>query len=121
MTLTATMIHIKTKLFRGLADPSRLSILELLRDGPKNVTEIVEGTGLTQSNASMHLDCLRCCGLVDREVRGRFRYYRIASKKLFRLLDVAGAILKDVSGRIEECARYEARLEELERTVGSNR
>ena len=114
-------IHLKTKLFRGLADPSRLAILEMLRDGPRNVSEIVEGTGLTQSNASMHLDCLWCCGLVNREVRGRFRYYRIASRKFFRLFAAADAILEEVSQRIDDCARYEAKLEELERTAGLGR
>jgi DNA-binding transcriptional ArsR family regulator len=124
MTLTRDSLHLKTKLFRGLADPSRMAILEMLRDGPKNVTEIVEVTGLSQSNASMHLDCLWCCGLVNREVRGRFRYYRIASKKLFRVLLAADAILRDVAERIDQCARYEARLdrrETLERTAGLNR
>jgi DNA-binding transcriptional ArsR family regulator len=100
---------LKAKLFRGLADPSRLAILELLRTGPKNVSQIVGATGLTQPNASMHLDCLWCCGLVDREVRGSFRYYRIASRKFLRILAAAEAVLEDVSDRLEECRRYDER------------
>lgn len=60
---------LKAKLFRGFSDPSRLSILEALRNGPLTVGEIVEATGLTQSNTSNHLSCLNDCGLVRRDQR----------------------------------------------------
>jgi DNA-binding transcriptional ArsR family regulator len=106
-TTTGDGIRLKAKLFRGLADPSRLSILEALRDGPKNVSAVVRITGLTQPNASTHLNCLWCCGLVDREVRGRFSYYRIKSAKFVRILEVAENVLEAVHDRIAECARYE--------------
>ncbi|MEJ5250189.1 MAG: ArsR family transcriptional regulator, partial [Caldilinea sp.] len=42
--------ELQAKLFRGFADPSRLAILETLRDGPLTVGEIVQATGLSQSN-----------------------------------------------------------------------
>ncbi|MHC4973774.1 MAG: ArsR/SmtB family transcription factor [Planctomycetota bacterium] len=100
-------IHVKAKLFRGLADPSRLSLLEALRDGPKNVSALVELTGLSQPNTSMHLNCLWCCGLLDKEVRGRFSYYRIKSDKVVAILEAAERVLDEVYDRIAECARYE--------------
>ncbi len=100
-------IRVKAKLFRGLADPSRLSLLEALRSGPKNVSQLVELTGLSQPNTSMHLNCLWCCGLVDKEVRGRFSYYRIKSKKFLRILKAGEDVLEDVYDRIAECERYE--------------
>lgn len=107
MSSTSTgNIQVKAKLFRGLADPSRLAILEALRDGPKNVSQVVQITGLTQSNTSMHLTCLWGCGLVDRERRGRFAYYRIKSARFARILEVAESVLDDVSCRVAECARY---------------
>ena len=109
MIETNEAFGLKTKLFRGLADPSRLSILETLRRGPKNVSEIIEQTGLLQANASLHLNCLRCCGLVDREVRGRFSYYRITSRKVLRVLEATERLLEDVQDRIESCARYDER------------
>lgn len=62
---------LKAKLFRGLADRSRLAVLEALRDGPQCVSEIVAATGLSQPNASTHLSCLGECGLVTRERRGK--------------------------------------------------
>ena len=54
----------KAKLFRGLADLSRLKILEVLRTGSKCVSELVTLTGLSQPNVSAHLSCLAECGLV---------------------------------------------------------
>jgi DNA-binding transcriptional ArsR family regulator len=55
---------LKAKLFRGFSDTSRLAILEKLRAGPLTVGALVEKTGLSQSNVSNHLGCLRDCGLV---------------------------------------------------------
>ena len=99
-------LPVKAKLFRGLADPSRLAILEALGNGPRNVTQVVARTGLSQPNASMHLDCLRCCGLVVREPRGRFTYYRIASPKILRILRSAEDALGEVFDRVAECERF---------------
>jgi len=45
--------------------------------------------------------------LVDREVRGRFTYYWIASKRFVRILEVAEQVLDQVAERIEQCRRYE--------------
>ena len=110
MPRTRDALLVKTKLFRGLADPSRLGILEILRDGPMNVSQVVERTGLTQPNASMHLNCLWCCGLVERKSKGRFTYYSLnAKRKVVQLLHAAEELLKDVSDRIDECRRYEER------------
>jgi DNA-binding transcriptional ArsR family regulator len=100
-------LRLRTKLFRGLADPSRLAILQLLRGGPACVSDVVRATGLSQPSASMHLDCLWCCGLVHRESRGRFRWYRLRPRRVARVLDAADALLRDVSRHIEACARYE--------------
>ncbi|MBI5722600.1 MAG: winged helix-turn-helix transcriptional regulator [Planctomycetes bacterium] len=112
MIATRESLRVRAKLFRGLADLSRMSILEILRDGPRNASEVVAQTGLTQPNVSMHLNCLWCCGLVEREVRGRFTYYSIkAKRKVTRLLRAAEDLLEDVYDRIVECSRYEDRSE----------
>jgi len=99
-------LAVKAKLFRGLADPSRLAILEVLRDGPKSVMEIVGRTGLSQPNASGHLACLRDCGLVKNEQRGRYTYYSIACDRVEPLLVTAEAILAEVGLGIYLCTRY---------------
>jgi DNA-binding transcriptional ArsR family regulator len=94
------------KFFRGLGDPSRLSILLRLRKGPHCVSDVVEATGLSQPNASMHLACLWECGLVEREPNGRSVYYRLASDRVTPLLEMAEALLAANGDRIECCPRY---------------
>jgi len=100
-------IELQAKLFRGFADPSRLSILEALRGGALAVNEIVQATGLTQSNVSNHLGCLRDCGLVTSEQRGRFSYYQLSDQRVEDLLSLADELLADVAKGVYECTRYE--------------
>ena len=92
-----------TKLFHGLTEASRLRILYALTEGPRCVTELVESTGLTQSNTSNHLACLLGCGLVARERRGRFAYYRLADEHVTTLLAVADRIVSESAKDILEC------------------
>ncbi len=100
-------LALKAKLFRGFSDPSRLTILEALRDGPLSVGEIVSITGLSQPNTSNHLSCLFDCGLVAREQRGRHVYYRLSDDRVAPLLETAEEILGDVAKGIYECTRYD--------------
>lgn len=100
-------VELKAKLFRGFADPSRLVILEALREKPINVTELVQATGLSQSNISNHLGCLRDCGLVVGEQQGRFTYYRLSDTRVEGLLHLAEEVLSDVAKGVYQCTRYE--------------
>ena len=113
-------LALKAKLFRGFADPSRLAILEALRPGPRTTGEIVEATGLSQSNASNHLACLHECGLVDREQRGRFVHYRLSDERVVVLLGTADALLSDVARGVYECTRYVAPRSETEAEAQAN-
>ena len=107
MLLTAEInaIALKAKLFRGFSDPSRLSILECLLDGPRNVSEIVAVTGLSQPNASNHLACLRDCGLVTAAQEGRYVYYRLSDGRVANLLTLADEVLAEVARGVYECTR----------------
>jgi ArsR family transcriptional regulator, cadmium/lead-responsive transcriptional repressor len=100
---------LKAKLFRGLADASRLAVLEALRDGPRCVSEVVAATRLSQPNASGHLACLGDCGLVSRERRGKFVYYAIADKRVVQVLEEVEGILAETGTAVDHCPRYEAR------------
>ena len=99
-------LDLKAKLFRGFSDASRLSILEALRTGPCTVGEVVEATGLSQSNVSNHLGCLRDCGLVLSEQQGRYVSYRLSDERVGRLLQLADELLSDVAKGVYECTRY---------------
>lgn len=100
-------LTLKAKLFRGLADPSRLAILEALREGEKTVSDIVDETGLSQPNASGHLACLRDCGLVASRQEGRYVYYQLADPRVDDALRAAEGILAGVAERVYACTRYE--------------
>jgi DNA-binding transcriptional ArsR family regulator len=112
MTAETEVTSLKAKLFRGFSDPSRLSILDSLRDRPLTVTEIVEATGLSQSNVSNHLGCLRDCGLVSRRQEGRYVYYQLSDDRVAALLHVADELLADVAKGVYECTRYNVTMEE---------
>lgn len=99
-------LELQAKLFRGFSDPSRLSILECLRENELTVTQIVEATGLTQSNVSNHLACLRDCGLVTADQQGRFVFYALSDKRVSKLLNLADELLADVARGVYECIHY---------------
>lgn len=105
-TIQRQAVSLKAKLFRGFADPSRLSILETLRSGPMTVSEIVTATGLSQSNVSNHLGCLRDCGLVEVEQQGRFAHYQLNGQQVNELLDLGDQLLADFAQGIYACTRY---------------
>jgi DNA-binding transcriptional ArsR family regulator len=65
---------------RALADPERLRIVQCLRGGPRNVTELAHLLGEQVVNVSHHLGVLRQAGLVLSEKDGRFVIYRLHPK-----------------------------------------
>jgi DNA-binding transcriptional ArsR family regulator len=111
ITSTTSNIELQAKLFRGFADPSRLSILEALQDDERTVGKLVEVTGLTQPNVSNHLSCLRDCGLVTVRQQGRFAYYSLSDDRVAQLLLLADELLADVARGVYECTRYNASTE----------
>lgn len=89
--------------FQMLSDPTRLTILMLLREGPLHVAELVARSGLSQSRISNHLACLRWCHFVDAEKQGRRVVYSIADPRLVRLLDLAGELACDKADLLANC------------------
>ena len=94
---------LRAKFFRGFADPSRLTILEALREREHTVSELVAHTGLTQSNVSGHLACLRECGLVESRQEWRHVHYRLADPRVAALLQAADALVSDTAERVYAC------------------
>ena len=107
MLKTHDAVALKAKLFRGLADTSRLRVMEALRGGPRRVSQVVEATGLSQPNVSAHLACLYECGLVDRRREGRAVFYWVADERVERLLEDADRLLVRVGDAVYVCTRYE--------------
>lgn len=95
----------RSVLFHGFADGSRLAILEALADGERRSTDLARLAGLSQPNASAHLACLRECGLVSADRRGREVYYALADG-VADLLAAADALIEHAGGAIQACPRY---------------
>jgi DNA-binding transcriptional ArsR family regulator len=94
------------KYFRGLGDPIRLRILELLRtDGEQSVGELVRRLGLPQPQVSNHLACLRWCGFIATRREGRTVYNRIADERVLTLLELGTSLLADNSEHVAACCR----------------
>ncbi len=79
--------------FGALSVPMRLKIMNSLRDGERNVSEITAETGCTQANVSKHLALLAQNGLVAKTQRGTNAYYRFADENVYRLCELVCAQL----------------------------
>ena len=99
-------MNLKAKLFRGLGDSTRLSILECLREGEKTNSQIVHETRQSQSNISNHLSCLLDCGLVKNRRDGKNIFYSLRNKKVSKILEESDVILSEVARGIYECVNY---------------
>lgn len=106
MSLTElSPVAVAARLFRGLADPTRLAILLELLDGERCVSDLVERVGSSQPNVSGHLACLRDCGLVlDRPGERRQVFYRLSGPEVVGLLRSAETLLAANGAAIELCA-----------------
>ncbi len=91
--------------FQVLSEPTRLQILNLLREQELNVGEIAELCGFTAANVSRHLTLLTRHGLVARESRGTAAYYRIADPSIYELCDL---VCGNVARQFENTARMQA-------------
>lgn len=99
-------LSLESKLFKGFADESRLSILETLLPGPKTVSDIVDKTDLSQPNVSAHLSCLFECGLVKKTKKGREVYYRLSGKEIVSIIEAVRKVVKKRSHAIDSCKNY---------------
>ncbi|MEK6950364.1 MAG: metalloregulator ArsR/SmtB family transcription factor [Nanoarchaeota archaeon] len=86
--------------FGTLANEARLKIVNVLRRGEKNVSEISKQAKLEQSLVSHHLKMLEHHGMVFKEVQGKFRYYTLNSKTIKPLLELIDAHMKEYCYKI---------------------
>ena len=102
--------HVATY-FRALSEPTRLRILNTLRDGEKNVSQITMLTGCGQANISKHLALLFEAGLVTRNAQGTAVYYAIADAATFDLCDiVCGNVARIVERQLSSAGAIKRQL-----------
>jgi DNA-binding transcriptional ArsR family regulator len=105
---TPTEPELVGKYFRALGDPTRIRILELLRDHDElSVTEIVARLGQPQPKVSNHLACLRWCGFVNTRRDHPTVYYRVADERVTHLVELGRALLADNAEHVAACRRID--------------
>ncbi|MEM2102015.1 MAG: metalloregulator ArsR/SmtB family transcription factor [Candidatus Bathyarchaeia archaeon] len=77
----------KAKIFKALADPVRLQIIQFLRGGERCVCEIVPQVGTIQPLVSRHLKILKDCGLVRDRKEGNRRLYSVVDVEIFKVIE----------------------------------
>jgi ArsR family transcriptional regulator len=91
--LTATQAEAVVPLLKALADPARLRLLSLVaahEDGEACVCDLNDAFDLSQPTVSHHLKVLHEAGLLDREKRGTWVYYRVRTQALGDLVNLLG-------------------------------
>jgi DNA-binding transcriptional ArsR family regulator len=96
MLTIAPQLEVMNRLGRAMADPTRSRILLTMLEAPVYTVDLAQRLGLTRSNVSNHLACLRGCGIIAAVPEGRRTRYEIAdghlTKSLTALVDVVLAV-----------------------------
>ncbi len=109
LPVAATRMHeldrseVLAAFFQGLADPTRVQILELLAERPRTVTELQAALRLGQGRVSSHLACLRWCGYVSVQSEGRFSRYQLVDDGVRKILSLGEAIVRANANRLSSC------------------
>jgi ArsR family transcriptional regulator len=86
--MTQDLRRFKADIFQGLAHPTRIAIVETLRDGEKSAGQLIEELGLEQANASQHFAVLRSKQILVNRKEGNQVFYSLRDPVLIEVLDV---------------------------------
>ncbi len=90
----------RAEILKAIAQPTRLKIIEFLRDGERCVCEIFPAIAEEQSNTSRHLNLMQSCGILQRRKEGVKIMYRLKHHEVLDILELTSEILKnEISGR----------------------
>ena len=97
--LPPVVVDVVAARFRALGDPTRIRILDRLRDGGRTATELADALGTSQQNVSKHLAVLQRAGVVERRREQGRAPYVIADPTVLELCGiVCGGIRRDAEG-----------------------
>ncbi len=88
------LLELKANVLKALGQPTRLKIVELLRNGERCVCEIFPAIKEEQSNVSRHLALMKAAGILASRKQGQMVHYRVRDPQVFKLLDGVSALLK---------------------------
>ena len=93
--LPEALVELIAQRFRVIGEPTRIRLLDQLRDGPMTVNELTDALGATQQNVSKHLGVLTQAGIVGREKYGNHVRCFIADQTVFELCELVCGGLRD--------------------------
>ena len=102
------LVELIAERFRALGEPTRIKLLDRLREGEATVLELTRIVGTTEQNISKHLGVLQRTGIVGRRRQGNFSYYSIADQAVFALCEAV-------------CGSLQRRFDSLREVVGGAR
>ena len=112
--MTSALRQFKAEIFQGLAHPTRIAIVETLREGELPAGKLVERLELEQANASQHLAVLRAKQIVVSRKLGNQVYYSLRDPVLTKVLDLLrryfNSQLSETANMLEEIEQESARV-----------
>ena len=90
---------------KSMASPTRLKIMNLLREGEKSVEELKKQLELPKANLSQHLGILRQRGIVSSRRAGLNIYYKVTNPKMIKACDILREVLFELTRESEKLAR----------------
>ena len=78
---------IEVEVFKALADPTRLKILECIKDSERCICEIIPYTGKSQPNVSQHLKVMKHAGIIDERKQGTRIMLKVSNKEIFDIIN----------------------------------
>ena len=100
------LLELKANVLKALGQPTRLKILDLLRNGERCVCEIFPAIKEEQSNVSRHLALMKSVWILASRKQGQMVHYRVRDPQVFKLLDSANALLKSHVNERKTLARH---------------
>ncbi len=96
------LVDFRADILKALAQPTRLKIIDFLRDGERCVCEIFPAIDEEQSNTSRHLNMMLAAGVLSRRKEGLKIYYAIKHPEVLEVVDTITRIVRlEISGRHE--------------------
>lgn len=96
----STATHYLADVLKSLAQPTRLKIIDFLRDGERCVCEIFPAIGEEQSNTSRHLNLMVSAGVLSRRKEGVKIFYAVKYPEILEIVELARQIMtQEISGR----------------------
>ncbi len=89
------LYEIHAEMCKVFSNPTRLEILNLLRDKEMSVTELIGKTKLSQANISQHLAIMKYKGIVLSNRKGKNIYYKVAVPKIIKAFDIIREVLEE--------------------------